>query len=396
MVAAESSEQTLQGPEPVRHVYLHVPFCSSRCSYCDFPVTAVERAPTEAWLAALSSELKMIESEGWLRLGGYLETVYVGGGTPSFLGPDAMESVRRLLGPERLASSELEWTVEANPDSFSNTLAKSWSRAGVNRVSMGVQSFQPSVLRFLNRLHGPNEARAAIHHAREAGIQNLNLDLMFGLPPVPERDWKKDLDEALALAVPHLSLYGLSVEKGTPLAGEVDSGAVPRPSEEQYREEFLMASERLALEGYTHYEVSNFARAGYESRHNRAYWGMRPYLGLGSGAHSFGPPRRKWNVREWAAYQRTLEKGIPPRGGEEELMAGAVGLENLWLGLRTDQGVGTDGWGEEALDLKTSWVSSGYATHESGTLRLTPEGWLLLDHLVVELDRALNRKRGTG
>ncbi|MGD2120313.1 MAG: radical SAM family heme chaperone HemW [Gemmatimonadota bacterium] len=376
-------------PSPIRHLYLHAPFCPRRCSYCDFPVTTAERAPTGAWLSALSAEVALLEAEGRFFLDQQLDTLYVGGGTPSFLGPDAMGSIPRLLGQERLTAPRLEWTVEANPESFTRALALSWAQAGVNRVSLGVQSFQPPVLRWLNRSHGPEEAHGAIQAARRGGIENISLDLMFGLPGAVKRDWTRDLDRALAAEVPHLSLYGLSVEKGTPLALDMELGKLPRPDEEEYREEFLEASERLVSEGYRHYEVSNFALPGYESRHNLAYWERRPYLGLGNGAHSYQPPRRSWNLRGWTEYQRACEAGDSPREGEEELTTKDVRLEGLWLGLRTDRGMNTRDWRGKAVDLVTSWVSEGYARHEKGTVRLTPSGWLLLDHLVVKLDQTL-------
>jgi oxygen-independent coproporphyrinogen-3 oxidase len=373
----------------IRHVYLHAPFCPRRCSYCDFPVTATEGAPTEEWLRALTTELELVEDEGRFAPGRKLDTLYVGGGTPSHLGSEAMRGITRLLGRARVADPELEWTVEANPESFSDTLARSWAESGVNRVSLGVQSFQAPVLRWLNRIHGPEEARTAVRHARKEGIQNISLDLMFGLPQVMERDWNRDLDETLALSVPHISLYGLSVEEGTPLAREMKIGRVPRPVEEQYREEFLQAGDRLVSEGYQHYEVSNYALPGYESRHNRACWDLKPYLGLGNGAHSFKPPWRRWNVREWSDYRRACDRGRSPVDAEEALTPTDARLEELWLGLRTDRGVGTGDWRVEADDLMTSWVFRGYATHENETLRLTPVGWLLLDHLVVELEQAL-------
>ncbi len=376
-------------PRPVRHVYLHAPFCPRRCAYCDFPVETTGNPPTEDWIAALSAELRLIEAEGRFSLDRQLDTVYVGGGTPSFLGLGAMEEVTRILGQERLDHQGLEWTVEANPDSFSADLARDWVGSGVTRVSLGVQSFQLPVLRWLDRGHGPAEARAAVQNARRAGIQELSLDLMFGLPQAVERDWNRDLEEALGLGVPHLSLYGLSVERGTPLARAMEEGTAPEPSEEQYREEFLAASERLVSEGYVHYEVSSFALPGRESMHNRAYWEAKPYLGLGNGAHSFQPPWRRWNLREWREYRNACLAESVPWEGEEELSPEESRLEELWLGLRTNKGVGTAAWNPRATATLTSWISQGYAFCARGRARLTPRGWLLLDHLVLDLDRAL-------
>jgi len=241
----------------------------------------------------------------------------------------------------------------------------------------------------LNRLHGPEEAVAGVGNARKAGINNLNLDLIFGLPREVERDWGRDLDSALSLEVPHLSLYGLSVEEGTPLARAVKVGEVSSPEEEKYREEFLRASERLTSEGYRHYEVSNFARPGFEARHNRAYWESASYLGLGNGAHSFRAPRRRWNVRDWNDYYQACAGERETWASEEVLTAADAQLERVWLNLRTDRGFPVGDLKPEARKLVEGWVSKGQAVLSGGVVRLTPQGWLLLDHLVVELDLAL-------
>jgi oxygen-independent coproporphyrinogen-3 oxidase len=204
-----------------------------------------------------------------------------------------------------------------------------------------------------------------------------------------ERDWGLELDAALALGIPHLSLYGLSVEKETPLARAIEQGEVSLPDEEDYREQFITASERLTAEGYRHYEVSNFARPGFEARHNRVYWELLPYLGLGNSAHSFRAPRRRWNLRNWNAYQEANRDGALPWDSEEELTAEDARLERIWLGLRNDRGIRTYDLEPEARGLVEGWVAKGQAIVAGGVVRLTPEGWLLLDHLVVELDLAL-------
>jgi oxygen-independent coproporphyrinogen-3 oxidase len=376
-------------PGPVRSVYVHAPFCARRCFYCDFSVTVSRTGDLRGWLEALTRELELVEDEGYFGLEGELETLFVGGGTPSVFGSDAMAGLARVLGSDRLKGPDLEWTAEANPESFSSSVAGGWARAGVNRLSFGVQSFQAGALEWLQRLHGPEGAPQAVKRARAAGIDNLNVDLIFGLPREVGRDWGLDLDSALALEVPHLSLYGLSVEGGTPLARAIEGGDVAPPDEEDYREQFLMASERLRAEGFLHYEVSNFALPGFESRHNRAYWDLRPYLGLGNSAHSFRAPRRRWNLSGWKAYQMAIRDGIPHWESEEELGAEATRLEKIWLGLRTDRGIRTIGFTRGALALVKAWVSKGLAWGNDGTVRLTPRGWLLLDSLVVKLDVAL-------
>jgi len=378
----------------VASVYVHAPFCARRCFYCDFAVTVSRRGDLSGWLRALEGERRFLEEEGAFPLAPSLETLFVGGGTPSALGPDSMEGVARVLGRGRLQSRDLEWTVEANPESFTREVAEAWARAGVNRVSLGAQSFQDGPLRWMGRLHGPGGPAEAVTRARGAGIRNLSLDLIFALPEEVGRDWSRDLDSALALDVPHLSLYGLTVEAGTPLARAVAEGKVKPAGDTQYGEEFLLASERLTDAGYRHYEVSNFARPGFPSRHNLAYWRLRPYLGMGNGAHSYRSPVRRWNLREWSEYQRAVLEGTSPVGGQEVLTPEANRLETIWLALRTDEGFPAEVLSEIGKDLVGEWVRRGWALRNGDRFRLTPEGWLLLDHLAVELDETEGR-RGT-
>jgi oxygen-independent coproporphyrinogen-3 oxidase len=377
--------------EPIRSVYVHAPFCVRRCVYCDFAVTVNPEGDAPAWGAALAHELEQVERDGVFAPAARLETLYVGGGTPSLLGPDAMDVVARVLGRDRLSASELEWTAEGNPESFTAELAEGWAAAGVNRVSLGVQSFHDPTLRWMGRLHGAGGASRAVAAARAAGIENVSIDLIFGLPTSLQRSWEDDLARALELDVPHVSLYGLSVEPGTPLGRAVAEGREPPVDEEQYGDEFLLAAERLRDAGYEHYEVSNFARDGLVSRHNSVYWDGRPYLGLGNGAHSYRHPVRRWNVRDWAAYRERVSGGGTAEEAREELDADAAALEQVWLGLRTSEGLRVDGLGEEALEIVARWSSQGSAVRSGGRVRLTAHGWLQLDRLAVELDAVRGR-----
>ena len=376
---------------PVASVYVHAPFCPRRCWYCDFAVAVPGKDEDMAgpWIRALAGELDRVRREERVPLAPALRTLFVGGGTPSLLGPGAMGALARLLGSERLGDPELEWTAEANPESFTPELARAWAASGVNRVSLGAQSFQEEALRWMGRIHEPGAPARAVEAARRAGIRNLSLDLMFGFPPDLERDWVRDLEEALALEAPHLSLYGLTVEEETPLGRAVATGRARAPEEDRYREEYLQAAEILVRAGYRHYEVSNFARPGFQARHNRAYWEGRPYLGLGNSAHSFLPPLRRWNLRDWNAYQNSVREGSSPVAGEEMVTGGARRLEALWLALRTDAGLSLASLSPPARALPESWQRRGLAEVDGPVVRLTARGWLLLDHLVVELDGAL-------
>lgn len=368
------------------HLYIHVPFCLRRCGYCDFAVTATRDAPVDAWLDAVAAELALRQRAGtWDRLD--LLTLYVGGGTPSLLGVGAMRRLAEMLS--RFASwnaSSVEWTAEANPESFNPALAADWAAAGINRISLGAQTFSPAALAWMGRMHGPDGPGHAVRAAREAGIENISLDLIFALPSRLPRDWAADLERVIELEPSHVSLYGLTAEPATPLGRWVASGRETMADEERYAEEYLLAAERLGAAGFVHYEVSNFARPGAESRHNQAYWRHRPYIGLGPGAHSFEPPVRSWNVRDWAEYRRRLAEGVSPEESREELASADVALERVWLGLRASDGLALSGLSAGQRVRTGEWEASGLARRSGGVVRLTREGWLLLDRLAVELE----------
>jgi oxygen-independent coproporphyrinogen-3 oxidase len=328
--------------------------------------------------------LAHVAHEGVFELAPELTSVYVGGGTPSLLGPDAMGGLAEILGQERLAGSDLEWTAEANPESFDARIAGQWQADGVNRVSLGVQTFDDPTLRWMGRMHGADGGERAVGVARAAGIHNISVDLMFGLPARLGRSWSGDLARVLDLGVPHVSLYGLTVEPGTALGRAVAESREPPVDEDRYAEEFLEAAETLTRSGYVHYEVSNFALPGYTSRHNAVYWRGDPYLGLGNGAHSYAPPLRRWNLRDWEAYRASLSSGAGAESDRERVDDEAAVLESVWLDLRTHGGVVEPDAGTRRALLADRWVSDGLAIREDGRIRLTPDGWLLLDRLAVE------------
>jgi len=338
-----------------------------------------------AWCEAIAGELRAVEAEGLFALDDSLQTLYVGGGTPSLLGEETMEMLAAVIGLARLGNLDLEWTAEANPESLNDALASAWHRAGVNRLSIGVQTFNSEALRWMGRLHGTEGAERAVALARGAGLTNLSIDLIFGLPARLNRSWRDDLERALALDVPHVSLYGLTVEEGTPLGRAVREGKESLVAEQQYQDEYLLAAEIFATAGYEHYEVSNFALPGHRSRHNAVYWNGQPYLGLGNGAHSFAAPVRRWNLRDWPAYSECARAGNVPEHDRETVDGEVQRLEHLWLGLRTSDGLPLRDLDERQRDLATSWSERGWTETSEGALRLNAEGWLLLDELVVEL-----------
>lgn len=369
-------------------LYLHVPFCARRCSYCDFAVDAVREPPAAAWLESIGSELdRVCEAERWSEPL-VLRTIYVGGGTPSLLGAGAMAALRRRLEPYTRWDESVEWTVEANPENFDGEVAHAWREAGVNRLSFGAQTFHEPALRWMGRLHGVDGPARAVEAARAAGIENYGLDLIFGLPARLGRDWAADLGRALALEPQHIALYGLTAEPATPLGCWVREGRERLADEETYASEFLEAARRLPAAGFEHYEVSNFARPGRESRHNRAYWLGAAYLGLGPSAHSYQPPVRRWNLRDWSAYRTAVASGTPIVQESERIDGEAGRLERIWLALRTREGLQRSGWSAAQETIARRWVEQGWAVPDPRRLALTPEGWLLLDRLAVEFDAA--------
>ncbi len=390
-------KQSRETPSPLdgatSSVYVHAPFCARRCFYCDFAVTVDREGGHDAWLRAISREWHQIRREELFLFPEPLDTLYVGGGTPSLLGTGAMDGLVSVFGPRLLGHPFLEWTAEANPESFTPGIARAWREAGVNRVSLGVQSLHEASLRWMGRLHGSAGAAEAVRNARRAGFGNVSADLVFGLPGHLARDWDDDLERLLDLGVEHMSLYGLTVEPRTPLGRAVAGGRERVASEGRYRDEYLAAVERLTGAGYLHYEVSSFAIPGRESRHNEVYWSGRPYLGLGNGAHSFRKPLRRWNLRDWKEYSTSVAKGDSAIAGHELLERAELRLERIWLGLRARRGVSLASIPARAAAVTERWMRRDWARAKAGRLRLTVEGWLLLDALAIELDEAVTNRR---
>ncbi len=363
------------------HLYLHIPFCARRCGYCDFAIAVRREVPSEEYADAVLVEWRRWRDDA--RWSGFpaLQTIYAGGGTPSRLDPKALRRIVDGITADRPLAPGAEVTLEANPEDVSAERVQGWLAAGVNRVSLGVQSFDPAVLRWMHRSHSAEDIPRAVHTLREGGIANLSLDLIYGLPAELDRDWAWDLNLALALEPDHLSLYGLTVEPQTPLGRWVDRGEVRLPADTRYAEEFLHAHNTLTGVGLRHYEVSNYAWPGREAVHNAAYWRRAPYLGLGPSAHSATGGERWWNIREWAAWSRAIQSSAPAVAGEERLEAASVAVEDLYLGLRTDRGVPAGVVSEATL---RPWLAAGWAELGDGRLRLTAEGWLRLDALVAQ------------
>ena len=364
-----------------RHLYIHVPFCARRCSYCDFSIAVRSVTPVDDYLRGLRMELALlVEHSSRLEP---LETIYLGGGTPSRLGghgvASAVEAVRELW---RVAPNA-ELTIEANPDDVNDIAVARWVSSGVNRVSLGAQSFDDAALKWMHRTHDSAQILRAVETLKRGGIRNISLDLIFSLPEHLGRSWRDDLQRAIDLEPAHLSLYGLTVEPMTPLGRWADRGQIVQGGEEGYEEEFLAAHDALAAASFQHYEVSNFALPGKHSRHNSAYWTGVPYLAAGPSAHSFDGAVRRWNVSAYTEWIRRLEKGGSLIAGEETLTPENKRAEDIYLGLRTTRGLGID---KDELPRVQIWEKAGWATiTQPNTVQLTPLGWLRLDSLAADL-----------
>jgi oxygen-independent coproporphyrinogen III oxidase len=361
------------------HLYFHVPFCARRCSYCDFAIAVRREVPSKAYVAAVLAEWRLWQAEPAWAASPEVHTIYFGGGTPSRLAPSCVRELLEGIGQDRAIAPGAEITLEANPEDVTSETAALWRAAGVNRVSLGVQSFDSAVLSWMHRTHTVGHVPTAVSDLRMAGIEDISLDLIFGLPASLGRDWQADLDQAFDLKPEHLSLYGLTIEPHTPLGRWTARGEATPVDEDSYASEFLLAHAALRARGYEHYEVSNAGQPGHRARHNSAYWRRAPFIGLGPSAHSGFANERRWNVREWANYQRLVESGKSPREGRERLDPAAIRLEELYLGLRTSDGLPLD---QVPEPIGQAWEREGWATRTQERLQLTSEGWLRLDALV--------------
>ncbi len=370
---------TAQVPCPA-HVYVHVPFCARRCSYCDFSIAVRREVPVARYIDAIQAELVT------RRVGPALSpltSLYFGGGTPSKLGVGVAEITKLISTVTGVQAGRLgEVTVESNPEDIQPGVVRAWREAGVNRVSLGVQSFDDAVLDWMHRTHSAAQISSAVEILNGEGISNISVDLIFAVPESLNRAWSRDLDQAIALGVGHLSVYGLTVEPHTPLGRWTDRGKVVGSPEERYIAEFIEADRRLTEAGFLHYEVSNYARPGQEAVHNSAYWRGVPYLGLGPSAHGFDGQRRRWNAHDYARWLALVEGGIDPQEGGELIGPAEQAAERVFLALRTTDGLRAT---EAEFERAARWITEGWARRAEDRLVLTPAGWLRLDALAADL-----------
>lgn len=372
------------------NLYLHIPFCASRCSYCDF-YTQVGGRWRRDFLSALLGELRLRRDE--LPEGELVEHIYLGGGTPSLLTIEELRQIFALISELYPCSYEGEITIECNPDDVTEAYAEGLASLPINRVSMGVQSFDADDLTFLNRRHSAQQVHSAIHALRQCGITNLSLDLIYGLPRQTEAKWRANIHEFLSLGVPHLSAYHLIYEEGTALTRLVERGKVKPVDEEASLLFFQILIDELRAAGYEHYEISNFALPGLHARHNTGYWQGVPYLGFGPSAHSFdGRRTRSYNVPSLKTYTTELLSGRRPYE-EEHLSDEELQHEYVMTRLRTQWGIPLEEYqelfGGKALEAllhgARPHLEAGKLTNPSGVLRLTPSGVFVSDGIIADL-----------
>jgi oxygen-independent coproporphyrinogen III oxidase len=330
-----NSQSAIRNPQlNLPGLYIHIPFCKTKCGYCDFySVTGASKIPD--FIKALLHEMEMYRGKFHS-----FDTVYVGGGTPSVLSVGQLEALLEGARERFSLLPETEVTLEANPGDLHPAFLEALRRTGINRLNIGVQSFDEKVLQFLGRRHSAGEAASTFRHAREAGFENIGLDLIYGIPGQDMTSWMRTLDQVLAFSPEHLSCYQLTLEPRTPLGRRHEKGEWELPGEELQFDFFMKTAERLEAGGYTQYEVSNFAKGTlFLSRHNQKYWDHTPYLGLGPAAHSFLDNRRWWNHRSLDRYMADLNTGKPPVAETESLTTDQLRLEALFLGLRTSRGI---------------------------------------------------------
>ena len=313
---------------------MHIPFCVKKCPYCDF-YSITDTSLKQRFISAVIREMNMT-----CNLPFKFDTLYIGGGTPSVLETEFIARIIENVSSLYKLLPDSEITIEVNPGTVKPEKLKEYKGAGVNRVSIGVQSFQERNLNFLGRIHTVEDADSAIKWARDAGFENTGLDLIYGIPGQTRKSWLFDLEQAVSYEPEHLSCYMLTYESGTPMEKDLKKGRFKPMDEKKVGELFTATVEFLAGKGYAQYEISNFARTkNLKSLHNQKYWSFAPYIGLGPSAHSFIEPRRCWNKASVTAYIKDLEEGRPPMDGQEVLSREQMMTEYIFLGLRKADGI---------------------------------------------------------
>lgn len=369
-------------------IYIHIPFCKSRCRYCDFfSTTHLEKQSQyiEALLIEMQDRLQLHNncqlSTDNRQL---ISTIYIGGGTPSTLQIEHLRAIFDCLAnniPHPIQGTDIEITLEANPGDITPEKAHAWRALGINRLSIGIQSFDDELLQLIGRRHTAAQARQAVATAQAAGFDNISIDLMYALPSQTMEMWQNDVAEALRLGVQHISTYGLIYEEGTVLMTLLDHGVVEAVDEDTEMQMYDYLAETLVANGFLHYEVSNFARPGHESKHNSSYWNDTPYIGLGAGAHSYNGLQRQWNISNLDSYiAQAITRQWQPE--TETLTQDQRHTEHIMLGLRTNRGVEISAVNRQRAE---AYIAQGLLVKQDDRVVATQQGWHILNRIIEDL-----------
>lgn len=369
-------------------VYIHIPFCKSFCSYCDF-YSITDNSEREEFVQAVIRESSL--RKDYLE-GENVETIYLGGGTPSLLAPLQTEKIIDSIRSDFNVISDPEITVEVNPDDVYDCYFSDLARAGVNRISLGIQSWNERRLRYLGRRHTTGQSAGALEQVFREGISNISVDLIYGVPGMTTGDLKNDIEKTFAFPVTHLSAYHLTIEENTRFGKMKKTGRLTEIDEESSNAMFLLLGSMCRERGFIHYEISNFALDGYMSRHNSAYWKQVPYIGLGPSAHSFDRTSRQWNVSDVRKYIKSINSGKVPFE-REELDRLTIFNEYVMTSLRTMWGIDLEYvenfYDKELHDylvnLSGKYIRYGLMRREKNTLVLTDQGKMISDNIIAEL-----------
>ena len=370
-------------------IYVHIPFCKKRCSYCDFHFSTTFSSYREKLIAAICSELAIRKSELQDAL---VETVYFGGGTPSLLTKEELAAIMSTIREHFELADSPEITFEVNPDDATTENLADWKALGINRLSIGLQSFQETDLTWMNRSHSTEQGQMAVCLAQATGFDNISIDLIYGLPELSNEQWVSHLNQALSLNVQHISSYCLTIEPKTALNDYVAKGKLTRPTEDQQSEQFELLVSTLALAGFEQYEISNFAKDQKYAKHNSAYWNFSPYLGVGPSAHSFNGQQRRWNVANNTKYYQHVGKK-QDWFEVENLSESEKWNEYFLTGLRTKWGIlkkniqEMGGMSSSELTLMDSYVKSEWMIEADASFVLTEKGKLQADGIASSFFR---------
>ncbi|MGB3162844.1 MAG: radical SAM family heme chaperone HemW [Chitinophagaceae bacterium] len=360
-------------------IYIHIPFCKQACHYCNFHFATSLHYKND-FIAALLKEIVLQKDY----LGNEtVDTIYFGGGTPSLCTKQELKSIAETIKSLFIVVNDAEITLEANPDDINEQILLAWKGAGISRLSIGIQSFFEEDLLWMNRAHTNRQATDSLQLAKKY-FDNITIDLIYGTPQLTNEKWKQNVETALSLNIPHLSCYALTVEAKTPLEKMMRQQKSPDINPDKQSEQFLLLMQWLEEAGYDHYEISNFAKPGWRSRHNSSYWQGKKYLGLGPSAHSFNGESRQWNISNNNIYIGSINQGSIPF--EKEILTGTQKLnEYIMTSLRTKEGLSLAIAGNELLEKSQRFITAGLMRLENNSLVLTREGKLLADGIASNL-----------